>query len=162
MTGSSGGSGHGLLAVRYGYKSAGDTTPQNTGGAWQLLTGGPSFSIPASAGDYVEFSPTFLMLGSSDCRFDYAIVVGGVAVRYASTGTNTPAIDGDPSMYFDNTFETVGGGIALQAVSGDIDSGNLNIQFAVKCTGAPTTAKLYNSTNYPLRYALRNYGSGLT
>ena len=157
-----GAGGGGLVAVRYGYKTDGDTVPQNTGGAWQLLTGGPSFSIPASAGDYLEFEPSFLMNPRSDCRWDYAVVVGGIAVRYASTGTNTPGIDGDPSLYFDTTFEMHGGGINWQATPGDLDNGNFVIQFAVKCTGAPTTAKLYNSANYPLRYAFRNYGSGLT
>lgn len=154
-----GGGGGSTVVVKHGYVNTGDVTIQNTGGAWAMLTGGPTFQIDAVAGDEIQFDVAALKAPAADLFWDYAVVVSGAAVRYASTGGATPAIEGDPSMYPDQgSFRSNQSmGMNFTAASGDISGGKVTIGFALK--SANTTGKLFAGTNYPLRWRLINYGA---
>lgn len=156
--GAAGGGGGSTIVTKRGYVTSGDVTPQNTSAAWQLLTGGPTFSIAAAAGDEIEFVWAGMRQPASSLFWDLAVIVSAAAVRYASSGSGTAAVEGDPSMYGDTaTFRPSPGlGMAFVAASGDISGGNVTIGFAINSASA--TGKLFASSNYPLRWHLTNFG----
>jgi hypothetical protein len=137
--------------VRHGYVTSGNITPQNTGGAWALLSGGPTFTVPASVGSEIEFDFTALMQTNSSTFYDPVVIVGGAAVRYASTGGASAAVEGDPGLYHDTTFPRKAGPFNFTAESGDISGGNVTVGIAVKSGGAGV---LYAGTAFPLRWKL--------
>lgn len=146
------------LAIAHGYvTAAGIVTPQTTA-SWAALTGGPTASIAAAEGDTVEFSWSALLDDASGLYFDTAIIVSGSPVRYASTGTGTAAIEGDPGLYLDANFRPQFGlGMVRTLASGDISGGV--VTFGIAVLNPSGGGKLYASTDYPFRYRLINYGS---
>lgn len=146
-----GGGGGTARYVRHGYVTTGNVTPQNTGGGWAMLTGGPTFTVPASVGSEISFDWAGLMQTNSNTFYDPAVVVGGVAQRYASSGSGTPAVEGDPGLYPDVIFPRKVGPFTFMAQAGDISGGNVTIGFAVKSGGGGT---LYAGTAFPLRWTL--------
>lgn len=134
--------------------NASDFTLPNTGGAWQIMTGF-ELDIPASAGHLVELSVRGMRSDTSGACVDLAFVVGGSIVRYLSTGTSSPALEGDPAWYFANSFMTQSSDRKVSLVSGDIDTGNLRVVLVAKASGAGT---VYSSANYPWWWALTNIG----
>jgi len=142
------------LKVRKNRITSGDL-PLNLGsGSWnQLVT--LTLAIPAAIGDYVELEAPLFMTQSGNAFLDLAVVVSAAAVRYASTDTNTPAVEGLPALYKDpNAFRTSMGPWGFVVVSGDLDSGSVN--FGVFMKG--TTGTLYASTSYPFLWSCKNYG----
>ncbi|WP_433368349.1 hypothetical protein ACQPZX_41390 [Actinoplanes sp. CA-142083] len=155
-----GGGGGSTIVTKRGYVTSGDITVQNTSNAWQLLTGGPTFSIAAAVGDEIIFNWAGLRQHASNLFWDTCVIVSGAAVRYSATGTSTPAIEGDPSMYppTDTSFpgHSSGMGFSFIAESGDIAGGNVTFGFALRSDA--TTGKLFAGTNYPLRWHITNNG----
>ncbi|GIE46193.1 hypothetical protein [Actinoplanes lobatus] len=150
-------SGGGSVAVASGYVSSGDITPQTTA-SWAALTGGPTASIAAAVGDVIEFSWAALTDDATGLFWDIAVLVSGVPVRYASTGTGTPAIEGDPSLYPDSTFRPQAGlGMVVTVESGDLSGGNITFGWAV--LNPSGGGKLFAGAAYPLRWRVANYGS---
>lgn len=151
-----GGPGGTSVAVVAGYVSTGNVVPQNTGGNVQLLTGGPTFAIAAEAGDRIRCDVVYLTERNINTFWDLAVIVGGVAVRYATSGTSSPPIEGDPGMYPDQpSYQGRPGPFSFTAQAGDLSGGNVTIGFVVKSTGG---GQLFASTAFPLRYTLTNYG----
>lgn len=147
-----GGGGGAARRIATGYVTSGDLTPQNTGSAWQLLTGGPSFTIAATAGDVVTFDFNALIDPASSTFFDIAVVVSGAAVMYASSGGATPAIEGDPGLYPDLVnFQPRPGTFAFVVQSGHLSGGNVTLRFAVNSAGS---GKLYAGAAFPLRWTI--------
>jgi hypothetical protein len=143
------------IVVTRGAITSGDVVPTNVGATW--TSSGLTCTVAAAVGDYVEFQPSCLIDPAGTTSFDIALLVSGSAVRYASTGTDTPAVDGDPGLYGDATFLGNGGGrFDLVVMSGDLDAGNL--VFALMYAGAGTTGKMYASASYPFRWRAVNYG----
>lgn len=156
LTLSAAGGGGGTTITYAGARvSTGDLSTTND--AAFTLVSGLSMSIAAVAGDHVELdiSGLFDMSNSTTEFFDLGIVVSGSVVRYSSSGTNTPAVEGDPSMYPVSGARfvprTVSWNITVQ--SGDLSGGNIAIQFAHKGGGS---AKILASASYPLRWQLKN------
>lgn len=116
------------------------------------------FTIAAAEGDVVEFQPSFLARLLTSNFLDQVVLVGGSAVRYASTGTGTPAIQGDPTAYRETGSEVVRGmgpfGFTVQA--GDLSGGS--VTFGLVYAGTGTTSIVYSGTNYPFRWRALNYG----
>jgi hypothetical protein len=152
-----GGGGGSAMVVKRAKITSGDIIPQNTAGAWALLTGGPTLAIAAAVGDYVQFDIIGGMRSlPSASMLDLAVIVGGAAARYASTGGASPALEGDPTMY-PNPSEFLGLRITFEFVveAGDLSGGNVTFGFACKSNG---TGNLYASANYPLRLRAINHG----
>lgn len=144
------------LIVRRGYVTSGNIVPQATPAAWQPLTGGPTFAIPASIGDYVDLAVAG-MWAPPGAFWDLAVLVGGNLVRFASTGGAVPAVEGDPALYAQpGSFRTFGWHFDFEGGAGDLDGGNVNIVWAVKGPGSGT---LFASESYPLRWRLINHGA---
>jgi len=152
----SGGGGGGAVATfaRNRISSGSFTT---TSDASFTVVPGLTMSIAAVAGDNVTLSVECLldMTSSATEFFDAVVLVGGSAVRYSSTGTNTPATEGDPSLYpnnnvrfFRTTFQW-----NLAVAGGDLSGGNVTFAFAHKGAGA---AIILANANYPFRWTIRN------
>ncbi|MCW6003865.1 hypothetical protein K1W54_04610 [Micromonospora sp. CPCC 205371] len=149
-----GGGGGSTLVVRRQRYTGGDMTLNLGSGAWNLVTG-PSLAIPAAVGDYVELSLS-VMVQSGNSYLDPAVVVAGAAVRYASSDTNTPAVEGWPPLYTSpSTFRSVGGLWGFEVGAGDLSGGNVTFRMATK----GTTGTLYGSASYPFYWLARNFGA---
>jgi hypothetical protein len=156
IDGGGGGGGGSPVAVVVGHVSTGNVVPQNTGGAVQVLTGGPTFAIAAEVGDRVRCDVTYLTERNINSFWDLAVIVSGSAVRYATTGTGSAPIEGDPGMYPDQpSYQGRPGPFSFTVEAGDLSGGLVTIGFAVKSTGG---GQLFASTAFPLRYTLTNYG----
>lgn len=150
-----GGGGGTTLVVKRATITTGNVSPQATS-PWAALTGGPTLSLPAAVGDYVEFQIVGGMWDPGPSFLDLAVVVAGAAVRYLSTGTATPAIEGAPSFYADpQTYEHYGPTFEFVVASGDLSGGNVTVGFWTQGSGGGT---LFASTAYPLRWRALNYG----
>lgn len=141
------------------YVTSGDlVAPADAG--WVLLSGGPTLSLAATAGDDIEAWAAFLIdrNGSRSDYFELCVVVSGSIVRFASTGTSSPSGggEGDPAQYTDSSGDRYAGvhvPIGFTAVSGDISGGTITLAMAHKGGGA---GKIYASTSYPFRWQIRN------
>ncbi len=133
--------------VRHLYVTAGAVT-FNSDAAWALYTA-IEIDLPAVAGDWVEFTMGGMWQKSSGDFIDLAVVVSSSAVRYFSSNTATPAIEGAPSLYPDTGFVHMGVPFAFQVTNGDLDGANVRVTVAHK--GAPGGGTLYSSSNYPLQ-----------
>jgi hypothetical protein len=124
--------------------------------SWTPVSG-LTLALPAVAGDSVTLSLSCLLdVGSAASEFyDLGVLVGGSIVRAASTGTSTPAAEGDPSLY-PSTNVRFRGTTAVwdfDVASGDLSGGN--VTFALLHKGAGT-GKVFASAAYPLRWSARN------
>lgn len=146
------------LGTASGYVTTGNVTATNVGSTWTQV-GALAFSIGAAVGDYVMFVPTVMTTSTSDTHYDVAVKVGANFVHYASTGTGTPATEGDPGLYQDpQTYRTGGGGVMdLVVEAGHLSGGT--VTFAMVFKGAGTTRILYASTDFPFRWRAINFGA---
>lgn len=150
------GGGGSTLVVKRAIVTSGNITPQNTGGSWAVLTGGPTLTIAAAVGDYLAVEIMGALNQSNAATFlDLAVIVGGSPVRYGSNGTGTPSAEGAAEFYPDVTFKYYGGGFDFVAESGDLSGGNVTVGFAVKSTGSGTLF----ANAYPFRWRIINYGA---
>lgn len=143
--------------VESGYVSSGVITlPAST--PWIGVVGLSSFAIAASVGDRVTFQASFLAILTGVNYLDSAVMVSGSPVRYGSSGTGTPATEGDPVAYRDVAGAIVRGLAPFTFVveAGDISGGN--VTFGVVHRGAGTTTNVYASSAYIFRWMARNDG----
>lgn len=155
IDGGGGGGGAPPVAVVAGRVTSGNITPQNTSSAVQPLTGGPTFAIAAAVGDRIRVDVVYLTDPRSATFYDLAVMVSGSAVRYCTTGTSTPPVEGDPGMYPSTSFQGRPGPFSFTVESGDLSGGLVTIGFVVESAGA---GSLFASESFPLRYTLTNYG----
>jgi hypothetical protein len=148
------GGGGSALVVRRGTVTSGNLTLAAAGG-WVAVAGGPQLVLPAAVGDYVEFALTS-MLGSFSTNFaDLAVLSGASLVRYLSTGGASPASEGAPAFYGDQTFDRVSPVFEFEVEAGDLSGGTVTVVFATQGAGGGT---IYASTDYPLRWRALNHG----
>lgn len=144
------------VVVKRAIVSSGNITPQNTAGAWAALTGGPTLALAAAVGDYLSVEIMGLLMTKDNATFwDLGIVVGGSVVRFGSSGTGTPATEGDPAFYPDTAYPRAGTVMDFVAASGDISGGTVTACFAVKSGGAGQL----HAGFYPLRWRIVNHGA---
>lgn len=148
--------GGGIVSKGRGYVTTGNVTATNVGATWTQAVGG--FALSASVGDFVLFQPSFLYKPGANTIVDVAVKVGASFVRFASTGTSSAAVEGDPSMYFDpDIYRTqCGGAFDFVVEAGDLSGGN--VTFSVVYSGTGTAAIVYASTDLPFRWRAVNYG----
>jgi hypothetical protein len=149
----SGGSGAAVV-VRRAIVTAGDITLPNTSGAWALLTGIPELTIPAVVGSELEVLVHAMRSYTGSGYLDVVVVTGATPTvqRYLSTGTSTPAIEGDPGWYAQASFMPQSSGRSFTVASGDLDAGNVRLRIAVKAAGSGV---LYASGNYPYQWSAK-------
>lgn len=131
----------------------------NTSDAWALFGGaGPSeYTIQARVGDDVSVYYDFLMQIHVTSFFDFAVVTGGTPTiqRYLSSGSSTPSFNGPSGSYPSNEqFQGVNGMLGFSVEAGDLDSGNVRLQWVIKTS--TTTGKIYANNNYPLTVRVVN------
>lgn len=125
--------------------------------SWTVVAG-TSVALAAVVGDDIEFRAGFLSQHGSADYFDVVVVANGAIVRYASSGSGSPATanEGDPSMYPISGSALAGRSpfMSLVAASGDLFGGN--ITFALAHRGVGSSCKIFASAQYPLRWRIRN------
>jgi hypothetical protein len=124
--------------------------------AWAAVSG-VTWSIAAVAGDEITVDVRMLIdVAAATDYFDLAVMVSGAPVRCASSGTATPAAEGDPALYpsVNVRFRGSSTGMSFTAQSGDISGGV--VTFALIHKGGAGAAKVYRSDAFPLRYCARN------
>lgn len=153
ITGGGGGGGAAPVTVRSAHITAGNVTPLPASATWVPARADFEITVPAAVGDWAEFSTAFMWdPASSTSQFlDLAIVVGSTAVRYLSSGTATPAIEGAPWFYTaPSVYRTVAGIPGFTVTPGDLDGGNLRCQLVTRGAG---TGTLFSSSTFPFWWA---------
>ncbi|WP_367137915.1 hypothetical protein [Saccharothrix sp. HUAS TT1] len=144
------------LVVRPVRITSGNITLPNTSGGWQALAG-LEVQLPASEGHWVEIGAHGMRSDASNAFLDLAVIVGSQLVRYLSTGTSTPLVEGDPAWYADPSAEypnlTTPRGFVVE--SSDLDSGQVRFVVAAKANGLGT---MYASTDFPFYMCAKNFG----
>lgn len=113
-------------------------------------------SIPAAAGDRIEYAPNFAYQSSTHF-LDFVLLdsAGGPAV-YASSGTSTPLSEGNILYYPSTSISHATSADDFTVGPGHIDgSGNVTIALAYVGTGA---GKVYAYSLYPFKLRLKNIG----
>lgn len=142
--------------VRSAFITTGDILVPNNA-AWTVLPG-LSLAIPAVVGEWIELSTKCMMsFGGSTMFYSLIVTSAGSIVRYSSSGSATPAPEGDPGMYpSPGTFRTMPGVFGFTVGAGDLNAGNVTFGWAYKGT-SDATAKVYASVNYPFWWRAMNY-----
>lgn len=150
-----GGGGGTVTTHARAYITSGDVTP-GAQASWTPVTG-IVVSLAAVAGDSIEVTLSGLLNQTSSDFFDIVVLVGGSIVRYGSTGTSSPtaANEGDPSIYPVSGAPIIRttAHYSLTVVSGDLSGGTITFGLAFRGSGS---GKVFASTNYPLRWHVRN------
>lgn len=130
--------------------STGDTI-LTTGATWQEYGAVGEIAIDAAVGDFIMVEASFLTFIGASTFWDLAVKKTGSLVYFASSGTSTPAVSGDPAMYPDNTFMGQNGGrLAATVTPTMLETDNkVHVVLAVNSTGG---GKLYYSTSFPFRW----------
>lgn len=155
VTSAGGGGGAGVVVTRGVYSGGSPTMP--TDEDWQVLAN-LTGSIPAAVGDNVEWQPSFMWQPTASQFLELAVVVAGTIVRYGSTGTATPSVEGDPALYPDpSTYRSAGPVLSFEVEAGDLDGGSVNFALVSKGNG---TGTVFSSASFPFRWTAKNYGPG--
>lgn len=133
--------------------------------SWSIFTQ-TALSLPASAGDVIEFCPSILVGAEAvDTAFDVVTLSGsgGSAVNsFAADGAapaNYTANQGISGWWARGSAATSVSGSAFRTlVAGDIVSGT--VYLAMRFAGSNTTSRtFYAQTAYPLEVWARNHGA---
>lgn len=144
------------IRMRQAYIKTGNVTLPNTVGAWAALSGF-ELAIPAAVGDYVEIGTEFFFNPPGGSGFlDVGVIVGSTIVRYMSSGTGTPAIEGMPGWYPTVSFRTVFSPMGFVVTAPDLDAGNVRWVMASLSDG---TGTLFASNNGPFYWRTFNWGA---
>lgn len=123
------------------YASTGMVTgtfgPAGDSGTWTLCPAQYRVTIPAQAGDKVLWTPGFLHQTDQESMYDLASVDGsGAALRYRSSGTDTPAAAGYGGLY---TAATLGRGMRpvwWTVAAEDLVDGTITLALAYRNSGS--------------------------
>lgn len=147
--------------VRTAYITTGDVGPlPDTGGTWSRpgeangLPAGFALDLPAGVGDWVELGIHAMKADNTQSFFDGAVLVGSTVVRYLATGTNTPAVEGDPGWY-PPPYRGITTARGFIVEAGHLDGGTVRFILANKTAGAGT---LYASAAFPFYWMAKNLG----
>jgi hypothetical protein len=149
--------------------TSGDVPLNTAGSSWAPLTGSPTLTVPAVAGDLivVELGSVMRTIGSSNKYLDVAVVVAGGLRRMLGNGqTGTPvAVDASyegMALLYHTNFPAGGGRLPFVATANDIDgSGNVTVSFACRSVGSDSPVLCAGTAN-PLVWSLSNEGAVTT
>lgn len=113
--------------------------------------------VPAEVGDVLRWSPAFYHNTTQDSVGDLASVVDGVAVRYLSSGTDTPLASMHAGLYLN-----ADGARALRTLdwvvqAADLDEGSVTLAFMYRTNGSGNTM---GHGALPGQVAVVNLGQG--
>lgn len=157
----SGGGGGASFEIVDARITSGDVVMPNTSGAWAKP--GDANGLPVDfrltltsvqVGDWVEIGIRGMRNDVTSAQVDIGVQVGTSIVRYMSTGTNTPAFEGDTSWYPNNTFRTQSAPAGFVVTSGDLDGTQIRFVLANKSAGSGT---LYASSSYPFWWVAKRW-----
>lgn len=142
------------------YVTSGNTNPlPNTSGSWAEVSSSKyRFSVAADSGDLllISIDMAYDPSGTSQ-KMDFAILVGSTPIRYASTGTGTPATNGDPALsYGTGQARTTGFMRPFVLQSGDVNSGTFT--GTLMTFGPGSSGTIYSSATNPLIVSIINMG----
>lgn len=126
----------------------------DTSGSWVQILSLGLLHVDADPGDYIDVTLTALKSLPSTA-VDLAVVVDGSIVRYLSSGTATPAFDGD------HGWEAVGSFLGRPSSRGftvqvsDLYGPGVDIAIVYKSDGS---GSIDASTDYPLYWRVMNFG----
>lgn len=124
--------------------------------SWTPVTG-LTIAIAAAEGDNVSLELACLISHTDSSFYELAVLVGGSPVRYASTGTSSPAggNEGDPSMYplAGGALHPLSTWMDFEVEAGDLSGGN--VTFALMHLGSGG-GQVYASSAFPFRWRARN------
>lgn len=128
--------------------SAGDYAVTSTAGGWVALDTGLDLVVPTNGNvQNIEFLGNFLV-GQTPIFFDVAVMVSGSPVRYFSSGTATPCVEGPGGWYpISGGAWNKFGGFIYTTQAGDIVANTVTLRLFYKTTGAT----VYADTNYVMR-----------
>lgn len=141
--------------------TSGNVAWPDTAGAWAKP--GDAAGLPVGfrltltdvqVGDWVEIGVRAMRSDTTSAYVELAVQVGSSIVRYLTTGTGSPAFEGDTSWYPNNTFRTQSAPAGFFVTSGDIDSGQIRFVLANKSAGSGT---LYASSQYPFWWVAKRW-----
>lgn len=144
------------LAVRRAYVTTGNISLPDTSGTWAVLSG-LELAIPAAVGDDVQLGVHAMRSDTPGSFVDVAVVVGSTPVRFLSSGTATPAVEGDPGWY-PGGFVGQSAPRGFAVAPGDRDGGNVRFVVVAKAAG---TGTVYASAAYPFYWQADNRGPAL-
>lgn len=130
--------------------------PCNTSGTWTLCPAAYRVAIPAAAGDLLTWAPRIIAgIGGGDAEIDVASVIGGVPVRYYSSGTTNQAPNGHGGLYLGANYANGLNAINWIVDAADLDGGTVMLALMYRSGGSG--AQL-GSTVYPGQVDVTNHG----
>lgn len=140
--------------IRDAYITSGNVDPMpNTAGGWVELPGF-EITIPATVGDRVDIDLHAMRNSTETSYLDVAVKVGNTLVRYLASGTDQPAIEGDPGWY-PGSYPAQSGPRGFTVEAGHLDSGLVRFVLICKAIG---TGVLFASTAFPFYWRAENSG----
>ncbi|HSL51994.1 MAG TPA: hypothetical protein VK878_23230 [Candidatus Deferrimicrobiaceae bacterium] len=143
-----------------GVQATASSGPQNgtftgdTTSSWALAPAAYQVSVPAAVGDVLLFDPSILVTVSADAELDVVSVVGGVPVRYYSTGTTTPGPNGHGGLYIGVLFTRAMRAVRWVVAAEDISGGTVTLSL-LRRNGSGVT---FGHAIYPSQVDLTNFG----
>lgn len=115
-------------------------------------------SIAASAGDRIRVCGNFMFVGAH--FLDWVILdnAGAIAL-YATTGTITAPIEGNPTMYPSRSFGPLASPDMFTVASGHINTGLITVALAHQGASTGSSNIVYAHGTYPWRLRLENIGA---
>jgi len=135
---------------------AGGIVSTQVGASWTPL--GLEVEIPAAAGDWVEVDFGFML--ESGNFLDAAVLVSGVPVRYMSSDTVTPAVEGCGWWYPNpGTYRTSTPPMAFEVAAEDLDGGTVTVDLVAM---GSNSGNIKVSAAFPVVLVARNFGPAVT
>lgn len=129
----------------------------NTSGSWVQVTELGVLHVDADPGDYIDTTLTALKSLPSTA-VDLAVIVNDNIVRFLSSGTTTPAFDGDIGWEVaggEGQYLGRPGGRGFTVQVGDLFGPGVDIAVVYKSDGS---GSIDASTDYPLYWRVMNFG----
>lgn len=126
----------------------------DTSSSWELAPADYNVTIAAEVGDVLLFDPSMLVQVGADAELDVVSVVGGVPVRYYSTGTTTPGPNGHGGLYIGTGFNRSLKSVRWIVAADDLSGGTVTLAL-LRRNGAGVT---FGSALYPGQVNLTNLG----
>lgn len=148
----SGGGGGSTVTTDSVYVTNGTINLPNTAGVWVEVTEGDNstpmeIAIPAAVGNRAAIEFNAMRTGSN--AIDIAVMVGSQIRRFLSTGTASPALDGDMGWYAQGgSFALHGGRRSFVVTSNDLDSGHVRFAMVTKGSGTGVIEASADDTFY--------------
>ncbi len=142
--------------VRDAYVKTGNVDPiPNTSGSWAELPGF-ELELPALVGDEVALFMHGMRNSTETAYLTAAVKVGDTRVRYLSSGTDQPAVEGDTGWY-PGQYTAQSGPRGFTVEAGHLDGGVVRFVLVCKGNGAGV---LYASEAFPFYWRAVNSGPG--